>query len=48
MFIPDIYKNENQEAVHAFLQANNFGILINQTADKLTATYIPLELDTNK
>ncbi|SEA90581.1 negative transcriptional regulator, PaiB family [Flavobacterium gillisiae] len=48
MFIPDIYKNENQEDIHAFLQANSFGILINQTEAKLTATHIPLELDTNK
>lgn len=48
MFIPDIYKNENQEEIHTFLQANSFGILFNQTEGKLTATHIPLELDTNK
>jgi transcriptional regulator len=48
MFIPDIYSNENQEEIHAFLQANSFGILINQTAGKLTATHIPLELENNK
>jgi transcriptional regulator len=48
MFIPDIYKNENQEEIKKFLQENSFGILINQTDGKLCATHIPLELDTNK
>jgi transcriptional regulator len=48
MFIPDIYKNENQEAIIAFLKENSFGILINQTNGKLWATHIPLELGTNK
>jgi transcriptional regulator len=48
MFIPDIYKNENQEEIKKFLQENSFGILINQTNGKLCATHIPLELDTNK
>lgn len=48
MYIPDLYKNENQEEINAFLQANSFGILINQTEGKLTATHIPLELDTDK
>jgi transcriptional regulator len=48
MFIPDIYKNENQEDIHAFLFANSFGLFINQTEGKLTATHIPLEQDTNK
>lgn len=48
MFIPEIYKNENQEEIKKFLQENSFGILINQTDGKLCATHIPLELDTNK
>lgn len=48
MFIPAIYKNENQEAINAFLKENSFGILINQTHGKLWATHIPLELDINK
>jgi transcriptional regulator len=48
MFIPDIYKNENQEAITAYLKENSFGILINQTNEKLWATHIPLELGTNK
>ncbi|MBP6181919.1 FMN-binding negative transcriptional regulator [Flavobacterium sp.] len=48
MFIPDSYKNENQEEIKKFIQENSFGILINQTNGKLCATHIPLELDTNK
>jgi transcriptional regulator len=48
MYIPDIYKNENQEDIIDFLQKNSFGILVNQTNGKLWATHIPLELDTNK
>lgn len=47
MFIPDIYKNENQEEIRTFLVQNSFGILVNQTDGKLCATHIPLELDTN-
>ncbi|MFV8442742.1 FMN-binding negative transcriptional regulator [Flavobacterium sp. LB2P44] len=47
MFIPEIYKNENQEEIKKFLQENSFGILINQTHGKLCATHIPLELETN-
>src|SRR6187431_1953355 len=48
MYIPDLYKNEDQEAIKAFLRANAFGILINQTNGKLWATHIPLELEINK
>jgi transcriptional regulator len=48
MYTPDLYKNENREDIHAFLQENSFGILINQTHGKLTATHIPLELETDK
>ena len=48
MYIPDIYKNENQEAITAFLKENSFGILINQTNGKLWATHIPLELSVSK
>ncbi|MFV8326100.1 FMN-binding negative transcriptional regulator [Flavobacterium sp. ZS1P14] len=47
MFIPDSYKNEDQEEIKKFIQENSFGILINQTNGKLCATHIPLELDTN-
>lgn len=48
MFIPDLYKNENQEEINDFLKKNSFGILINQTEGKLWATHIPLVLDINK
>ena len=48
MYIPDIYKNENQEEINDFLQKNSFGILVNQSNGKLWATHIPLELDINK
>ena len=48
MYIPNIYKNENQEAITAFLRENSFGILINQTNGKMWATHIPLELGINK
>jgi transcriptional regulator len=41
MYIQTFTKNENQEA-EMLLQANSFGILINQTEGKLTATHIPL------
>jgi len=47
MYIPDLYKNEDQEAIRAFLTANAFGLLINQTNGKLWATHIPLELEIN-
>jgi transcriptional regulator len=48
MHIPDLFKNENPEAIRTFLKENAFGILINQTNGKLWATHIPLELDYNK
>lgn len=48
MYIPDLYKNKDKEAIRTFLKANAFGILINQTNGKLWATHIPLELEINK
>jgi transcriptional regulator len=48
MHIPDLYKNDDKEAIRTFLKANAFGILINQTNGKLWATHIPLELEINK
>jgi len=47
MYTPQIYKNENQEEIRAFLKENSFGILINQTKGKLCATHIPIELELN-
>lgn len=47
MYIPDLYKNENEDEIKKFLQENSFGILINPSHGKLCATHIPLELDKN-
>ena len=47
MYTPDLYKNENPEEIRNFLKENSFGILINQTNGKLTATHIPIELEIN-
>ena len=48
MYIPEIYKNENPEAIHAFIKKNSFGILVNQVDEKLWATHIPFELEIQK
>lgn len=47
MYTPEIYKNEDPESIRTFLKENSFGILINQTNGKLTATHIPIELEVN-
>jgi len=47
MYIPNLYKNENQEEIQNFIKENGFAILINQTNGKLWATHIPLILDKN-
>jgi len=47
MYTPDIYKNEDPESIREFLKENSFGILINQTHGKLSATHIPIELELN-
>ncbi|GEP50485.1 protease synthase and sporulation protein PAI 2 [Flavobacterium noncentrifugens] len=48
MYIADGYQNENDAEILEFLQANSFGILINQVDGKPWATHIPLELDVNE
>ena len=48
MYIPEIYKNENQEEIRNFIHENGFAILINQTNGKLWATHIPLILETSE
>lgn len=48
MYIADGYLHENETEVLEFLQANSFGILINQVDGKPWATHIPLELDVNE
>jgi transcriptional regulator len=45
MYIPELYRNENQEEIQNFIHQNGFGILINQTEGKLWATHIPLLLE---
>jgi len=47
MYIPELYKNENQEDIQNFIHQNGFAILVNQTNGKLWATHIPLVLDVN-
>jgi transcriptional regulator len=48
MYIPELYKNENQKEIQKFLHENGFAILVNQTNGKLWATHIPLVLETAK
>ena len=48
MYIPNLFKNENQAEIKNFIHENGFAILVNQTNGKLWATHIPLFLDTNK
>jgi len=48
MYIPELYKNENQEEIQHFIHQNGFAVLINQTNGKLWATHIPLVLDLNE
>ena len=48
MYIPEIYKNENQEEIKNFIHENGFAILVNQTNGKLWVTHIPLILETNE
>ena len=45
MYIPEHYRNENQEDIKNFIHQNGFGILINQNNGKLWATHIPLLLE---
>ena len=47
MYIPNLYKNENQTEIEQFISENGFAILVNQTNGKLWATHIPLILGTN-
>lgn len=47
MYIPELYKNENAEAIQNFLRDHGFAVLINQSGTKLLASHIPLVLDVN-
>lgn len=48
MYIPDLYKNENQQEIAEFLHKNAFAILINQTDGKLWGTHTPLFFEEEK
>ena len=45
MYTPEIYQNHNKSEIEAFIKSNSFGIIINQTNEKLWGTHIPLEFD---
>ena len=47
MYIPEIYKNENQDEIENFIHENGFAVLVNETLGKIWATHIPLLLETN-
>ncbi|NAS29953.1 FMN-binding negative transcriptional regulator [Flavobacteriaceae bacterium R38] len=47
MYIPLEYKNTNVDEIREFINANSFGILVNQTNKKLWATHTPMELTKN-
>lgn len=47
MYIPELYKNENQEEIRNFIHHNGFALLVNQVNGKPWATHIPLVLETN-
>jgi transcriptional regulator len=47
MYIPELYKNENAEAIQNFLRDHGFAVLINQSNTKLLASHMPLLLDVN-
>lgn len=45
MYIPEQYKNENQQEIENFIHQHGFGILVNQTDGRPWATHIPLLLE---
>lgn len=45
MYIPELFKNENQQEIESFLQENAFAILINTTHGKPWGTHTPLFLE---
>lgn len=48
MYIPKINQETDLTALQNFMQAYNFSVLVNQHTDSLTATHIPLILDTTQ
>jgi transcriptional regulator len=47
MYIPRQFQNTNDAEIRAFIDANGFGVLINQTMGKLWGSHIPLMLSTD-
>jgi transcriptional regulator len=47
MYIPGIYKNNNQQEVENFIIDNGFGIVVSQNNSKISATHVPLILKEN-
>lgn len=45
MYIPKLFKNENQQEIEQFLTENGFAILINTTNGKYWGTHTPLFLE---
>ena len=44
MYKPKYAENSNEEEIRSFIRENSFGVLVNQTAGKLWATHLPIEL----
>lgn len=45
MYIPELFKNEDQSEIEQFLHENGFAILVNQTRGKIWGTHTPLFLE---
>ena len=45
MYIPELYKNDNQKEIQSFIHQNGFAVLVNQINGKLWATHTPLMLE---
>lgn len=45
MYIPKAFREEDIDGLHAFIQQNNFGILVTTQDDIPLATHLPLILD---
>ena len=48
MYVPEIYKNNNQSEIIEFIHKHGFAILVNQTNNAPFATHIPLLLETDE
>ncbi|RRO25636.1 FMN-binding negative transcriptional regulator [Flavobacteriaceae bacterium 14752] len=45
MYTPKPYKNDEIQDIKEFIRDHSFGILLNQTGNKIVGTHIPLEID---